>query len=661
MIPSLQRHPRIRWRVFLLFFTALFFQKEISFAAHQDIWLKNGQGERISPSRNSAEPYSPRRSCGTCHGYATITSGGHFRIGVLRPGAGPFLNRRILKTLQRISLLTPFSETLASKRNVSSRTMGLSVYDWIGAGGKYLPKGRVAAAAGGWYHPGGGILEFARKPDGSLDFSKPLAGAETGKADRLDGDFSSRFTPDGKSHFQASGAVEADCLICHDQDYRMKDRNTQLDRRNYRWAATSGAGMGRIDGAVFNPIPLPTDAAGEDVRKGRWNFETRPGVSYEWSDRARFTAEGKLKGKVISGAVSARNCLQCHGEMAAVNMGTIFDAGNDVHVRAGFRCTDCHGLEGKTKAERLRHRFAGEEARRISGGGLKTCVSCHLEGRYRPQRAGLPEEAKNPLKVHRGKFPRASFHFYVIGCAGCHITAQPARGGYVVDMAAGAKEWYTADALRATETLSGLAGTAAVPWRPWMTRYDSGYGEGVQYRPDLPLASQWFGEKMPDGSIQPVALAHVGAALQKIKLSSVEVVGIDGKRARKRTVASPEDVQKGLAALAGLGFRSPVFVSERIYELKKGRLNVATDFKTPYAFDFIIHHGVAPLDKKRTYGVKGKPEGCLDCHAPDAAFFTKMKIVNPGGFLKESYPVPKEPNAVPQMKAWGFRAVPGFQ
>jgi hypothetical protein len=48
---------------------------------HRNIWLKNDLGERISPSRNSSEPYSPRKTCGTCHGYTTITSGYHFQQG----------------------------------------------------------------------------------------------------------------------------------------------------------------------------------------------------------------------------------------------------------------------------------------------------------------------------------------------------------------------------------------------------------------------------------------------------------------------------------------------------------------------------------------------------------------------------------------------------
>ncbi|MBN1350453.1 hypothetical protein JXJ21_13645 [candidate division KSB1 bacterium] len=48
---------------------------------HRDIWLKNELGNKILPSRNSHEPYSPRKTCGTCHGYSVITAGYHFMQG----------------------------------------------------------------------------------------------------------------------------------------------------------------------------------------------------------------------------------------------------------------------------------------------------------------------------------------------------------------------------------------------------------------------------------------------------------------------------------------------------------------------------------------------------------------------------------------------------
>ena len=76
----------LSWRAFIVFCTILCltiasFHVQAAEGRHRNIWLKNDLGERISPSRNSSEPYSPRRTCGTCHGYSTITSGYHFQQG----------------------------------------------------------------------------------------------------------------------------------------------------------------------------------------------------------------------------------------------------------------------------------------------------------------------------------------------------------------------------------------------------------------------------------------------------------------------------------------------------------------------------------------------------------------------------------------------------
>ncbi|MBN2284043.1 MAG: hypothetical protein JXO48_09155 [Deltaproteobacteria bacterium] len=48
---------------------------------HRDVRLKNEHGEIITPERNDGDPYSPRRTCGGCHPYSTITSGFHFQQG----------------------------------------------------------------------------------------------------------------------------------------------------------------------------------------------------------------------------------------------------------------------------------------------------------------------------------------------------------------------------------------------------------------------------------------------------------------------------------------------------------------------------------------------------------------------------------------------------
>lgn len=846
---------------------------------HRNIWLKNEWGERITPARNTSDPYSPRRTCGTCHGYSTITSGYHFQQG--------FDEMRDGYDKRRPWILSPglygkgcipgtTSGRVARKKNSSLKDMDLSAYDWIGAEGKFGPDGRILSAACGWIHPGGGPLEYGRSPDGRPDFSRTLARGEPRSETPLDGDYSSRHTPDKRSHFRESGVVEGDCLLCHSGGYSLNRRNAQIGRRNYGWAATAGAGLGEIRGSVFEYRDARAGPDDPLFAAGSWNFTRRPSVRYSWGNRNLFTKEGRLSGRLIDRRVRSVNCLQCHRDTEARKSGTLFEASFDVHIAAGFQCTDCHGLAGKTKARRLRHNIAkgwspeGTVKNSLDGAGLKTCAGCHLQDQYRQVREDLPREAKNPEKVHREKFPRASSHFNLLHCTACHATAQPGRGIYLHDAGTGEQTWYTADTLHLAGPRDVLSKPAAKPWSPWVMRFEKTRGDGEKYLPCLTRASQWFGEKQANGEVRPIALHHVRRAFGKTEgLTAVEVRNLRGEKVRQPTVAAEKDIRIMVQALSNMGFKQVVFVADRIYEVRQGKVvalnsvpllpgqtfpvhsgriqwfgekqrsggirpisnqyvlqafrtlqgismteggsakgtkapepTVATNadillvirslsekgFRNAvyvgnrlyemkdgklrssevppqargalqarrpsqrfgeklesgaikpigvphirkvlddlrgltvaeirnargekvweptiatekdirgmiraltglgynnvvfvadriYALQdgklvssaiapamartsFPVFHNVLPVEKKKTYGAKGKPDGCLDCHGDNAPFFTRLKIVNAGRFLRENYPTAKEPNAEPQMYEWGILSVPAYE
>jgi len=848
---------------------------------HRDIWLKNELGERISSARNAADAYSPRKTCGTCHGYTTITSGYHFQQGFDEMGEG--------RDPRRPWDLSPglfgkgcipgiVSGRVASKKDMDPHGDDLSAFDWIGAGGKFGPDGRPVSAACGWTHPGGGPLEYGRKSDGKPDFSRTLLEGERLSRSSRDGDYSSRSTPDGRSHFRESGVVEGDCLLCHLPGYRMERRNGEIGRRNYRWAATAGAGLGEIRGAVFTYADPKAGPDAGSFSVGAWNFSQSPGVDYFWKNSNLFTKEGKLRGRLIRKQVGSQNCLQCHRGMDARKTGTLHEASYDVHIAAGLQCTDCHPLTGNTKAQRLRHQVAkgfspeGTVKDRLDGVGMMTCAKCHLEGRYRPTRPGMSKEARNPAKTHAEKFPRGTFHFSLLHCSACHSTAQHGRAIYLRDAAAGEELLYTADRLERVGLPDDWSGNASAPWQPWITRYERVKGEGERYIPCVTRASQWFGEKLGDGRIRPIALDHVRRAAKSVKgLSLAAVRNIRGEEVKETTVATDEDIRRMIRALSGQGFPDVVFVSDRVYALREDRVvpfeapaaapgqsfpapdgtafwfgerqeggeikpislqyvlqafralegitmaevkaprggtrvepdvstgkdirlairalekmsfhnvvfiagrlyelrqeklisseippslrppaeasrtqpvkwfgerqadgsirpigpgsvrqalsglkglslievknewgrtmpaqTVATEadirsmigtlteagFKNVVLVgrrlyevrrgtlisaeivragerpSFAVHHNVVAVEKKKTYGAKGSPDGCLDCHNDNAPFFAKLKILHPGRFLKENYPTPKEPNAEPQMYGWGIRTVPAHE
>ena len=633
---------------------------------HEDIWLKNEQGQRITPTRNSADAYSPHRTCGTCHGYMTITSGTHFQQG--------FDEMKDGYDAKRPWVLSPgifgkggepgtFTQRVAAKKNTSARDMGLSTYDWIAAGAG----GRAVALSAGNLHPGGGPLEYGRKADGRRDLSKNLIQGEREKPPALDGDYTSRLTPDGKSHFRESGVVEGDCLMCHLKGYRLDRRNDQLARRNYRWAATAGAGLGEVRGAVFTPAGSEVSAETEPP-KGDWNFVRRPVAQYAWDNRKLFTSEGKFRGSaLISKSVETDNCTQCHRSMDGQKSGTLYLPAGDLHLKAGLRCTDCHTLAGRTQNERLRHHIGKgwsptSTARNdLDGAGMKTCTSCHLEGQYKPTRAGMPKEAKNPDNIHRSLFNKATFHFYLLHCSTCHASERKTRSVYLVDYSTGRPAWYSTDKAAQITRAEDMKQFTPELWQPWMDRHVRVKGDGERYVPAIPKVRQWFGEILSEGVVRPIGLEAVRKAAAGKKLTTAEVVTLKGEKVKQTTVATEEDIRIMIQALTSSGYRNVVFVADQLYEMKKDKIQGRPAPAQTRAVMFPIYHGNMPVSAKKTLGQKGNKDGCTDCHADNAPFFTKLKVRGVGKFLKDSYPTPKEPIAEPQMADWGLTGVPASE
>lgn len=616
---------------------------------HPDIWLKNEQGDRITPLLNHVDPYSPRRTCGGCHSYQLITSGYHFTQG-FDVMSDDFDRRDPWKLSPGMFgrwLPTAAAGRISPKVNRSSRDLDLSTYDWIGRGGKYTREGKLIASACGFCHPGGGPLEFGRDRRGRADFSQTLDMAETKPWPRFDGDYSAIDTPDGKSLFRLSGTVPADCLICHRHNYDMTARNLQLSKRNYRWAATAGARLGSVSGAIFTYVNSESGPTERDFFQGRWNMERRPVVTYHWSDRGLFTAEGRLKGSIIADKVPTRNCLQCHELGERKNTGTVHTAENDVHIQKGFLCTDCHPLVGSTRKERLAHNIAKGHSPTntvrddLDGKDMSTCTGCHLNGKYERRRPQLPPLAKSPTVTHNQKFSGYRFHTYILDCMACHAPYRTGRALLLLDMSAGYEATYTTDRMETIAREEDYSIPTVQPWSPWMKRL-------TRYQPTVPKWLLWFGNE-ERGTITPIPLRFVRRAANNITgLSTVKASLPRGGILKYRTVTEEKEIQAMLLRLKRLGFSNPVYLTERKYRLSANRVisDTPSGHTTLY---YSIEHGVIG---------KGALGACGQCHAPSAPFFTRQELVNSREFLHQDYPVMKEPNALPQYKLWGMKDIP---
>ena len=195
--------------------------------------------------------------------------------------------------------------------------------------------------------------------------------------------------------------------------------------------------------------------------------------------------------------------------MDGTKSGTLYLPAGDLHLKAGLRCTDCHTLAGKTQTERLRHRIGkgwsptATARNDLDGAGMKTCASCHLEGQYKPTRAGMPKEAKNPDNIHRSLFHKATFHFYLLHCSACHASERKTRSVYLVDYSTGQPAWYSTDKAALVTRPDDMKQMASELWKPWMDRHERVRGDGERYVPAVPKVTQWFGEMISEGSSGP--------------------------------------------------------------------------------------------------------------------------------------------------------------
>lgn len=584
--------------------------------AHVDIWLRNEYGETITPADNAMDPFSPKKTCGACHNYEIVLEGEHFQMGTPP-------SRK-----ERRAIHLPVELVRGSIR--PDPCTANAVYDWI--------------ALNSHHHPGGGPMErICLDGVDGVHRVLSLVEAESIVSGRARRGFVSKSTPDGKSHFKASGVLEADCLMCHAQTYDLRARNRQVSVRNYRWACVAGSGLGEVRGVVL----------GMNQGRPAWNFSRQPVVRYRWGSPF-FTPEGKLSGKFITDRVKDRACLMCHGVEMAVRTGVRYGPDTDVHARNDVRCADCHRFLENVFGGRLAHRMGqtGERTARLSR-GQSACVDCHM-GSGQGGGWSLRKRPQDPRAAHQASFAGATFHLRLLACTACHITGMTARGAYLLDLSTGKAHWFSADKLQLLRSLDEAFAETTTPWRPWIEIVNMGNDNGERYTAVMLNTAQWFAYRNQEGTLIPLDEAVVARAVEGTPgIRTSLVTDRDGRKVRLRTLGDDKEIKAVLGSLKRCGVKEPVFISDKAYRLEGSRL-VAEDLTFSNTVSRPIWHGVSPVKKGSTYGSKG----CLDCHDTASPFFTSARIRSVGRFLRDGYPEPKQPYAYPQMNLWGFDEVP---
>ena len=347
--------------------------------------LYDESDHRIDPADPNAPPYSPLRTCGRCHDYEAIAHGFHFNARDPQQTSGRGGEPWVWVD-SRTGTQLPLSYR-AWPGTFDPRKLGITDWEFVLQFGRHLP--------------GGGPGEPAAEAPAAKEAAQAPEAKESKDAAEKSG---------AAGRWTVSGPLHVDCLICHSGDfsYSLEAWRDQIAKQNFSWAATAASGLGTIEGAVaelpegFDPAK-PADAAGPKL----------PKTAYA---PARMTADKKVFVDIVR-TPRDNACYHCHSSRL-VGAGTEpeWTHDQDVHLRAGMTCTDCHrnGIEHQTVRG-----YEGEQHPTGVSVATLSCRGCHL-GETAGAAAGGRLGAPKPL--HQGLPP---LHLAKIACTACHSGPRP--------------------------------------------------------------------------------------------------------------------------------------------------------------------------------------------------------------------------------------------
>ncbi len=277
----------------------------------------------------------------------------------------------------------PLYNYLSPKKNQSARNMDMTSFTFITNGC-------------GNCHPGGGSLEFDR--EGKRYDEQMLAmNYKNGADNDFDGDYY-------QAHWEKTGVIEADCAMCHLPEYDFKERNAHLSQWNFKWLATAGSGLAKVEGSIKDSKPVT--------------------VKY---DLSKFDKDGKISMHLVR---EPRNetCLTCHAKPQWKKRGGSFTNASDVHIAKGLKCVDCHAAGSMAVDSRIKgkevHQFGkGDDpsgnVRNDLDNTLRTCQNCHIEGNGN----------KNAPIAKHSWLP--GLHLEKLACQTCHIPMRDVKSALV--------------------------------------------------------------------------------------------------------------------------------------------------------------------------------------------------------------------------------------
>ncbi|NLY03133.1 MAG: hypothetical protein GXY83_44360 [Rhodopirellula sp.] len=575
--------------------------------------LYDAEDRIIDPSSETAAPYSPQFTCGRCHDYAAIAGGHHFNA--IRKDAAPGRpGEPWIWTDPRTGTQIPLSYR-GWPGTYDPGALGISARDFVLKFGRQLPGGGPGEAA-------------AAAPKAAPDAAKPKEGSK---------DEPSKAAKEAQ-RWKLSGLLNVDCMICHGNSHQYSQEAwwNQIQRENFAWAPTAALGLGSVEGDVSK---LP-----DDFDPAQAKADSRHKLPSTKYTPARINGEKKVFFDVVRKS-NDNACYYCHstlyvGEEAPPE----WTRDEDVHLRAGFTCADCHSNE---IAHHTVRGFEGEVHPTGQDVATLSCRGCHMNDGHGGGRMGAPK----PL--HRGLPP---VHLEKLSCTACHCGPEPkehtalvhtsmAHGLGIPSHEAGPQPpgIATSVMLRGGDDMlyphrivwpafwAKKTGDAIVPFNPdevyEATRKTLRVRRGSGFRETMMEAKLSADDKKAILGERTGVKDEELTAEEKAKLE--QAIAERGRESwRQKLVAALGDLKKLVTAADA----EPVLVSAgKVYRLS-GEDDVESfehDAAKPYTWKF--GHDVRPA--RLSLGAKG----CYDCHTLGAPLFES--IVTASGQAPDDAPI----------------------
>jgi hypothetical protein len=549
---------------------------------HEKIVLKGFDGSALTI--NSKIPFSPKKTCGTCHDYNWITNGYHFQQGRTDGARKVVINdtydRRYSWNLSsgmygKYSLTTENPIQLAKKMNSHPSEIDKSSFFFVQHCGAC--------------HPGGGWSEYDRKNHLYYDEENKKFGYEL-SADNplLDGDY----TPfnNGETSFRApwdrSGVSEADCLICHLKGYQWKERGGTLRGRFFKYGPTVGAG--------WATVKLSQDEFGN--MKGE-------GVDVDYTKKE--IADFENLHLQITKRPPDENCWSCHAISDGRKRGRQWSPDTDIHKAKGLHCLSCHPSDKD-------HNFAKgntlqETVRDDLDNTMPSCEDCHYK--------------RKDKKAPRYRHPFSPRHLKRISCQTCHIPFLTTPADLVYDHAStGETTIYETSKFLSNDPVDPKKSISGIDLNIWYPAIREYKGRIVPVKSLIVI--YWGDLDENTNVVKPIFLWKI-RELKKPPLKDDDGDGIP-------EINSLDEIKAFLMTLKGRDkfgdpiADHPVLVKGGfLYHLdKKGDVEMIK-YERSNTYDFSLSHNI--MQGFQVIGARG----CKDCHSKNSPFFLRKILVDP--------------------------------